>query len=80
MNAVGRPDVVIIGGGVMGCALAYYLARAGESVMLLEQGRVGSVPSASGRSYRTRTAISFPSRTEPRWSERRGSWSAGTAG
>ena len=50
MTATGRPDVAIIGGGVMGCALAYYLARAGERVMLLEQSRVGSVPSASGAS------------------------------
>ena len=50
MTVVGRPDVAIIGGGVMGCALAYYLARAGERVMLLEQSRVGSVPSASGAS------------------------------
>ncbi|MAG37649.1 MAG: hypothetical protein CL878_15550 [Dehalococcoidia bacterium] len=50
MTATGRPDVAIIGGGVMGCALAYYLARTGESVTLLEQGRVGSVPSASGAS------------------------------
>ena len=50
MTTTGRPDVAIIGGGVMGCALAYYLARAGERVMLLEQSRVGSVPSASGAS------------------------------
>ena len=50
MTTTGRPDVAIIGGGVMGCALAYYLARAGESVMLLEQSRGGSVPSASGAS------------------------------
>ncbi len=50
MTTTGRPDVAIIGGGVMGCALAYYLARAGERVLLLEQSRVGSVPSASGAS------------------------------
>ncbi|HEY3267443.1 MAG TPA: glycine oxidase ThiO [Armatimonadota bacterium] len=43
-----RPDVAIIGGGVIGCATAYYLARHGVSVVLLERGRVGE--QASGAS------------------------------
>jgi glycine oxidase len=43
-------DVVIVGGGVMGCAIAYYLARAGVNVALLEQNRIGGAPSASGAS------------------------------
>jgi glycine oxidase len=43
-------DVVIIGGGVMGCATAYYLARAGVSVAIVEQNRIGGAPSASGAS------------------------------
>ena len=30
------PDVVIIGGGIVGCACAYYLARAGVKARLLE--------------------------------------------
>jgi glycine oxidase len=34
-------DVVIVGGGIIGCATAYYLARAGASVLLLERGRIG---------------------------------------
>lgn len=29
-------DVVIIGGGIIGCATAYYLAKAGQSVIVLE--------------------------------------------
>ena len=29
-------DVVIIGGGVIGCATAYYLAKSGSSVIVLE--------------------------------------------
>jgi glycine oxidase len=34
-------DVVIIGGGVMGCATAYYLARRGISVTVFEQNTFG---------------------------------------
>lgn len=34
-------DVVIIGGGIVGTATAYYLARRGLSVALLEKGYVG---------------------------------------
>jgi glycine/D-amino acid oxidase-like deaminating enzyme len=33
-------DVVVIGGGVIGCALAYYLARDGVEVVLLERGEL----------------------------------------
>ncbi|MBM4425513.1 MAG: FAD-dependent oxidoreductase [Chloroflexi bacterium] len=43
-----RADVVIIGGGIVGCAAAYYLARRGVSVLLLEKNGIGS--GASGRS------------------------------
>jgi sarcosine oxidase subunit beta len=35
-------DVVIAGGGVMGCALAYQLARRGVDVLLLERETLGS--------------------------------------
>ena len=43
--APGRPlpataDVVVIGGGVAGVSTAYYLARAGVSVVLCEKGRI----------------------------------------
>jgi glycine oxidase len=50
MAADRAPDVVIVGGGVMGCATAYYLAAAGVRVTLLEQHRIGGPPSASGAS------------------------------
>ena len=36
-----RSDVVIIGGGVIGCACAYFLTRRGVSVTLVEKGKVG---------------------------------------
>jgi glycine/D-amino acid oxidase-like deaminating enzyme len=35
------PTVVIVGGGVIGAASAYYLAEAGASVIVLDQGDVG---------------------------------------
>ena len=36
-----KGDVIIVGGGIIGCSIAFYLARQGVSVLLLEQGRVG---------------------------------------
>jgi sarcosine oxidase len=33
-------DVIIVGGGVMGCSAAYHLARGGQRVLLLEQFNV----------------------------------------
>jgi sarcosine oxidase subunit beta len=35
-------DVVIVGGGVMGCSLAYHLAREKVDVVLLERAQLGS--------------------------------------
>jgi glycine/D-amino acid oxidase-like deaminating enzyme len=34
-------DVVIVGGGIVGCASAYYLAKTGVSVVVCEKGDVG---------------------------------------
>jgi sarcosine oxidase, subunit beta len=42
-----RCDVAIIGGGLTGCASAYYLRKAGASVVLLEAGELNG--GASGR-------------------------------
>ena len=43
----GSPDVLVIGGGIVGAASAYQLARRGASVTLLEQDRLAS--GATGR-------------------------------
>ena len=39
-------DVVVIGAGVVGCSVAYYLAREGVSVTVLEREAIGSGASA----------------------------------
>lgn len=36
------PELIIVGGGVIGLSAAYHLARAGSGVILLEKGRVGA--------------------------------------
>ena len=41
-----EPDVLVIGGGVIGMCAAYYLARSGAAVTVLEEHRVGG-PMAS---------------------------------
>src|SRR5688572_24848843 len=37
-----RADIVIVGGGLTGCASAYAFAAAGHSVILLESARIAS--------------------------------------
>lgn len=41
-------DVVIVGGGLTGCAAAYLCANAGLTTILLEQDRIGQVRTARG--------------------------------
>ena len=44
-----QADVVVIGGGMIGVSAAYFLARAGHSVVLLEKGRIAA--EQSGRNW-----------------------------
>ena len=47
MKSMDRADAVVIGGGVSGLSSAYFLAKAGMDVVVVEKGLVGS--EASGR-------------------------------
>ncbi len=44
-----RADVVVVGGGIIGVAAAYFLARKGRSVVLVEKGRIAA--EQSGRNW-----------------------------
>jgi sarcosine oxidase len=54
-------DVIIVGGGVMGCASAYHLAKRGRRVLLLEQFTIGHERGSShGHSRIFRLAYDMP--------------------
>lgn len=42
-----RADVVVIGAGVVGCSLAFHLARSGRNVVVLEAGLIGQGATAA---------------------------------
>lgn len=46
-----KVDVVVIGAGVVGCSIAYYLAREGIKVALLEREAIGSGSSAHATGF-----------------------------
>jgi glycine/D-amino acid oxidase-like deaminating enzyme len=50
------PDVIVVGAGVIGAALARYLSRAGASVAVVDQNEVGGGTSSEtfspGNSWR----------------------------
>lgn len=54
-----RVDVVVIGGGVIGVAVAYYAARRGAAVLVVEKGSIGS-----GSSYGN-AGLLAPSHCQP---------------
>ncbi|HHY37687.1 MAG TPA: FAD-binding oxidoreductase, partial [Clostridia bacterium] len=37
-----KADVAVIGGGVVGCAITYYLKKKGADVVLIEKNEIGS--------------------------------------
>jgi glycine oxidase len=43
-----RPDILVVGGGLIGCATAYELAKAGFSVTVVERGSPGCEASGAG--------------------------------
>ena len=47
MGSTSKADVVIVGGGVVGCMAAYELSQAGLQVTLLERGQLGSEASSA---------------------------------
>ena len=54
-------DVIVVGGGVMGCATAYHLAQRGRRVLLLEQFAIGHERGSShGHSRIFRLAYNTP--------------------
>ena len=46
-----NPDVIVIGAGVVGCSVGYYLAKRGVQVMLLEKEAMGSGASAHATGF-----------------------------
>jgi glycine oxidase len=47
MKGTNTTDVVIIGGGVIGCSIAYYLRRSGVDVTVLDSGEIGAQASGA---------------------------------
>jgi glycine oxidase len=41
------PDVVILGGGIIGCSIAYQLAKRGRQVCVLDTGQIGAQASSA---------------------------------
>ncbi|MCS6862514.1 MAG: glycine oxidase ThiO [Abditibacteriales bacterium] len=56
-------DIVVVGGGVIGCFAAYELAKAGASVVVVERGRVGA--EATGASAGMLTPLNAAEEGEP---------------
>jgi glycine oxidase len=42
-----KADVIVVGGGVIGCAIAYYLSREGARAVALERGLIGNEASGA---------------------------------
>ena len=62
-----KADTVIIGGGVMGCAIAYNLAKAGLKPVVIEKSDIGGEASGSngGRAATDCRPVRGGSRVKP---------------
>src|SRR5574341_2453549 len=66
MNLPGTASVVVIGGGVVGCSIAYNLARRGlTGVVVVEREAVGSGTTSKAAGG---IRVQFPTETEIRFS------------
>lgn len=54
-----RPDVIVVGGGLMGCSVAYRLAKDGAQVMVLERSIPGAEASSAAAGILGPTVESF---------------------
>jgi glycine oxidase len=56
VRVIPRPDVIIVGGGIIGCAIAFFLARAGVRPLILDRGKVGGEASSGAAGMLTAQA------------------------
>lgn len=54
------PDVIVVGGGIVGLAAAYHLVRAGARTLLIEAGEAGRATSAGAGILATAQHINHP--------------------
>lgn len=50
MKTIDQSEITVLGGGVIGCFIAYYLSKAGKDVVLVEKGDVGAGASGANDS------------------------------
>lgn len=51
-----KPDVIIVGGGIIGCSIAFFLAKGGVRPLVLERGQVGGEASSGAAGMLTAQA------------------------
>lgn len=59
MNTAGNWDAIIIGGGIVGCAAAYYLTRSGMKPLIIEQDNIGAAQSSRNLGFVRQQARDF---------------------
>jgi len=56
MTSRRQHDVILVGGGIIGCAIAYFLAKGGARPLVLERGEIGAEASAGAAGMLTAQA------------------------